>query len=189
MVANRWRSTDPRDEPRKRELWRYLARVISEPTSFVLFHYDGDTVWSQRREAKSLGQFEEARTRVTQALYGGKMPLSAEEVTRRLGRLIECVPFYSTEAWTYQATDHAIALCREKHRGADVEKFSEWRADRARLDDVPQPKAATCLHDKHNDELGKHVPVRDVVQAGRSLTWFVWKLHANRELEDALAAP
>lgn len=188
LVANRWRSTKVRDEADKRELWKYLARKISEPGGFVIFHYDGDTTWSKRAQSPSRAQFErEVRTRVEQVLAGSK--LARQEIARRMARLIECVPFYSVEAWTYQATARAVSLCREKHRGADVDKFERWGADRAALDDVMKPKEATCLRDAHNEDLAKHVAIWEVVQAGSSMTWFVWSLHASRELEDALAFP
>lgn len=189
LIANRWRSTDAKDEALKRELWKYLARVISEPGGFVLFHYDGDTIRSRRAESKGIEKFGEVRVRVEQALKAGKRPPPPAEVARRLGRLIECVPFYSTETWTHQATARAIEICRAEHRGADVDKFIQWAADRTKLDEVWKPKEATCLRDKHNEDLAKHVPVGEVVQAGRSMTWFVWALHACRDLEDALAAP
>jgi hypothetical protein len=189
VVANRWRSTDPKDEPAKRDLWRYLAWTISEPGGFVVFHYDGDTVWSRRRESRGVAQFDEVRTRVAQVLNSKGLP--REEVTRRLHRLIECVPFYSVEAWLFQATAHAIALCTKKYGGTDVEKFAEWGADRAKLDEVwkPKDKGTTGLQDNHNEELGRHVPVWEVVRAGRSLFGFVWRLHSCADMEEALAAP
>lgn len=185
LIANRWRSTKPRDQAEKRELWAYIARKIAEPGGFVIFHYDGDERWSKRTETQALAQFSrEVRTRVEQVL--ATKGRSREEIARRMERLIECVPFYSIEAWTYQATERAIAMCRQNHRGADVEKFEAWGGDRTMLDDVYQPKKATCLHDAHNAELGKHVAVWEVIQAGRSMTWFLWGLHCSRELLDAL---
>ena len=186
LIANRWRSKQARDEAEKRELWRYLARKIAEPGGFVLFHYDGDERWSRRTESQGLAQFDrEVRTRVQQVLAASGLP--REEIARRMDRLIECVPFYSVEAWTYQATARAIALCREKHRGVDVEKFEQWGADRTQLDDVYKPKETTCLRDAHNGELGEHVAVSEVIQAGCSMMWFVWGLHRSGDLVDALA--
>lgn len=188
LIANRWRSTQARDESEKRELWKYLARKISEPGTFVVFHYDGDSPWSKRTESPARAQFDrEVRTRVEQVLSGAR--LSRAEISRRMERLIECVPFYSVEAWTYQATPRAVALCREKHRGADMEKFKAWGANRRELDEVWKPKDASCLRGEHNEELGQHVPVWEVVEAGCSMTWFVWSLHGCRELSDALALP
>jgi hypothetical protein len=188
LIANRWRSAQAKDEAEKRELWRYLARKVAEPGGFVVFHYDGDTPWSKRTESPARAQFDrEIRTRVEQVLSGSR--LSREEISRRMGRIIECVPFYSVEAWTYQATARAIALCREKYRGADVEKFEAWGADRTKLDEVWKPKDQSCLGGAHNEELGKYVAVWEVAQAGCSMIWFIWTLHACRELLDALALP
>jgi hypothetical protein len=188
--ANRWESTKRQDEAAKRLLWKYLAWKLSESGGFVVFHYDGDNLWGDRVKSPRPEKFARVvRVSVDRVLRDPKLRLSPEEIARRLQRIVECVPFYSVEAWLYQATDHAIALCREKYRGADVERFEKWGANRALLDDVHMPKEATCLKDKHNDELGKHVPVWEVVQAGRSLTCFVWALHACPELADALALP
>lgn len=189
LIANRWRSTQPRDEAEKRELWKYLARKIAEPGGFVVFHYDGDTPWSERAESPARAQFDrEIRRRVEQALVASPR-VPREAVAGYLGRIIECVPFYSVEAWTYQATARATALCGEKYRGVDAQKFEAWGRDRTLLDDLPKPKKQSCLEDAHNADLGKHVPVWDVVQAGCSMTWFVWCLHGHGGLEDALASP
>ncbi len=178
VIANRWRNTTGRYEADRRDLWRYLARKLSEPGGVVVFHYDGDARWSRRAGSPARDQFDrEVRTRVAQVLAGAK--ISREEIARRMERLVECVPFYSIEAWTYQAIERAIALCRERYRGADIEKFRSWNADRASLDEAHKPKEQTCLGGEHNEDLGKHVPVRDVIQAGCSMTCFVWGLHAS----------
>ena len=188
LVANRWRNKTGQYEADKRDLWRYLARKISEPGGFVVFHYDGDSGWTKRGASGGSAQFDrEVRTRVAQVLGASRIP--PDEIARRLRRLVECVPFYSIESWTYQATARAVALCHEKHRGADAHKFEAWGADRTKLDDVPKPKEETCLRAEHNEELARHVPVWEVAQAGRSFTWFLWCLHACDDLNDALAFP
>jgi hypothetical protein len=127
VIANRWRSAQAKDDVAKRELWRYLARKVGKPGGFVVFHYDGDIPWSKRTESPARAQIDrKVRTRVAQVLSGSR--LSREEISRRMERIIECVPSYSVEAWTYQATARAIALCREKYRGADVKKLEAWGA-------------------------------------------------------------
>jgi hypothetical protein len=189
LIANRWRSAKPRDEPEKRELWRYLAWTISQADGFVVFHYDGDTTWSRRGESQAVEKFAEVRTRVRQVLSGMRPPPSPEEIVRRMARLIECVPFYSVEAWTFQSTTQAIALCRKKHHGAHVKTYQDWGADRTLLDEELRPKEIGCLGGDHNEELGKHVPVWEVARSGGSLTYFVWSLHVCDELGDALASP
>lgn len=186
LIANRWRSTQPRNQAEKRDLWRYLARKLAEPGGFVLFHYDGDKPWSQRADSPARAQFDrEVRTRVAQVLSSHRV--APDEIARKLSRLIECVPLYSIEAWLFQATQHAVALCCQKHQGAHTKQLTRWSTDRTLLDELDKPKEHSCLGSDHNETLGKHVPVRDVVQTGRSLTWFVWSLHACPDLEDALA--
>ena len=103
-----------------------------------------------------------------------------------MARLLECVPFYSIEAWLYQSTDAALALCRSNYQGADASTFSKWAENRALLDEVLKPKDRTCLRDKHNEELADGLPVREVLQAGRSLTWFAWVLLSCPDLEHLL---
>lgn len=63
------------------------------------------------------------------------------------------MPYYSLEAWVYQATHHAIALCEKHHAGKDAGEFERWAKARASLDEVIKPKEATCLRDHHNPEL------------------------------------
>jgi hypothetical protein len=184
-LGNRWRSTNPRDQREKRDLWRYVARKISEPGGFVVFHYDGDMPWMARSSAQARAQFErELRLRVRQVLAGHT---DGGELDRRLARLIECVPYYSIEAWTYQATERATELCKKYYDGADVGKFEHWQVHRAELDDVKQPKKKTCLKDEHNDDLGKHVPVWEVEQARCSLSAFISELRLCGDLSDAVA--
>lgn len=180
LTANRWRSRNVRDEQQKRELWRYIARKIAEPGGFVVFHYDGDTPWSQRGHSSGTALFErELRVRVEQVLNTSQSKLSTSDIQSRMRRLIPCVPFYSVEAWTYQATDAAVRLCHQHHRGLHAELFRAWASDRSLLDDVLRPKEATCLRDDHNDQLGRQVPVAEVVNVGQSLTAFVWALHSS----------
>ncbi len=188
LIANRWRSTKPRDQADKRELWRYIARKIAEAGGFVFFHYDGDEVWSRRANSEAIEQFDsEVRVRVAQVLGGaGRSPAQVSEL---LTRLVECVPFYSVESWTYQATDRAVELCQANCSGAHVATFQSWAANRAALDDVSKPKDSCCLKDRHNDDLGDRVQVWEVVGAGRSLTAFAWNLYACVDLRPALAFP
>ncbi len=113
--------------------------------------------------------------------------LSGDGVSgRRLSCLIECVPFYSVEAWMYQATQRAAELCRQHHGGVGVELFEAWAANPTALDEHPKPKTATPLADRHNDELGRSCPVPQVLQLGKSMTHFAWALHACSDLEDEL---
>lgn len=47
LRGNLWKSREPRDQPRRRDLIGYIATKLFEgPTSFVLFHLDGDCPFS-----------------------------------------------------------------------------------------------------------------------------------------------
>jgi hypothetical protein len=188
LLANGWES--PKRDVERLELARYLARKISEPGGFVVFHFDGDRRWKDRARSARPPNFERLiLLRVRQVLAAGRSAPSPAEIDRRLRRIIPCIPFYSTESWIYQAVEQAMALCRSKHGGAHGETFASWRADRTRLDDVWQPKDNCCLRDHHNEELGRHVPVWEVARAGGSFFFFLWSLHACGDLTHALAPP
>jgi hypothetical protein len=144
----------------------------------VVFHFDGDTPWADRARSQTPVQFDrEVRVRVRQHL--SKDPDSIES---RMARLIEVTPHYSVEAWTFQATDHAIGICRKKYFGRDVNKFEQWSLDRGELDEVVKPKEETCLSNRHNAELAERVPCRQVLAAGKSFSELLKRLRSCPEL-------
>lgn len=163
-VANKWKSSEMRDYRAKTALIRTIATRLTN--GVVVFHYDGDSTWSNRTASVTGKQFErEVRTRVAQLLSG------LDDVSRRdaLGRLVEAVPFYSVEAWTYQATALAVQICENQYQGRDSRFFREWETDRAALDDVAKIKNVTCLRSNHNHELAQAIPTREVLALGSSL--------------------
>jgi hypothetical protein len=187
VLANGW-DAKKRDGERL-DLARYLARKVSEPGGFVIFHFDGDQRWKDRALSTRPGNFERLiLLRVRQVLAAVRPTPPPDEIDRRVQRIIPCVPFYSTESWIYQAAEQAMALCRSMHAGAHLATFEAWRADRSQLDDVWMPKDVCCLRDQQNHELGRHVPVWDVVQTGASLFFLLWSLHACADLAPALAS-
>lgn len=213
--ANRWKSTAPADRQKTVALCRNLATQLAEqPLGFVLFHIDGDRCWSEREQSENTAKFDELiRARVREVLVyekqarrdsrprgrrgaGGRdalvheeQPWSDAEIDRCMERLVVLVPFYSIEAWTYQNTQRARALCREHHGGRDVECFDAWERDRTALDEVEQPKRETCLADRHNRDLAESAfPHEQVHAAGTSFRAAVEALRACQDLRDALRA-
>ncbi len=175
--ANLWKSASKQDYPRKVSLIRTIATRLA--LGLVIFHYDGDTPWSDRFIALTPKQFEkEVRVKLLQLLAGR----DSEFIGKCMARLIEAAPFYSVEAWTYQATDAAVALCRKRYSGKDVNKFEQWASDRSLLDEVPKPKDETCLSNKHNVELAQQIPCKEVLAVRKSYAEFVRRLRSCPEL-------
>ncbi len=188
LHGNRWRAQKPdvRLQNETRALVRGIANELRKPSGHVVFHYDGDTLWADQAEAPLRADFTrvmrrgvrealDARTSARPRPERSRLPappLSDKEIEERLGRLIECAPFYSIEAWLYQATARAKELCMSEHEGRDVERFEAWGEDRELLDEVRAPKESVCLRDQHNAELAKRVPVAEVLAVGKSLAGF-----------------
>jgi hypothetical protein len=164
--ANAWKSRASRDRSKKVSLVRTIATRLSLG-DVVLFHYDGDTAWTTRSVADTPRQFDrEIRTPVQQLLNGGADPSGAQ---RRSLNLIEVVPYYSIEAWTYQATRRAVEVCTQQYSGRDSAKFVSWEKTRESLDEIEQPKEQTCLGGRHNADLARHVPAAEVEAVGKLL--------------------
>lgn len=173
MRGNVWKSTSARDRQRRVDLIRTIATKLCEPNGFVMFHVDGDRVWSERSTAENPAKFAEVIEKAVRALlaagHNRKEPMPEAEAAKRLKRLRLLVPHYSIEAWLYQHVDAAIRLCHQHYNGHSVERFEEWRKDHGALDEVGKPKEAVCLGARHNAELaGSGYPADDVYKAGKS---------------------
>lgn len=187
--GNRWKSTNPRDRQKVVSLVRSIATKLAEEAGMVMFHVDGDRPWSQRYTSENRQKLDDIiLTRVRALLAGKHREWSIEDIDRRMQRLFILMPFYSIEAWLYQNTSHAIRICQEQYGGRHVERFQEWQANRALLDEVEQIKDAICLGDKHNLELASSAFPHEVVfLAGTSFAAAVDALCACHELRAALA--
>lgn len=189
--ANRWKSGKKHRE--LVDLVQTIATTICEHNRFVFFHVDGDCAWSRRGSTDSVEKFESRIIRAVRArlLAGGvrKEPIPASEVESLLMRLRLIMPFYSVEAWLYQNTDVAIALCHAQHGGKDADRFTRWKEHRHELDELPRPKDELCLQDKHNKELAERAyPARAVYEVKASFAAAVDSLRACDALCQALRA-
>jgi hypothetical protein len=174
VTGNRWRGTAPEDDRLRRVMLRSIATKLLEGDGFVLFHYDGDTVWSKRDRATTGRQFEQiVREGVRRILLSvlekrGSPGEGVEaEASGFLSRLREIVPHYSIEAWLYQNTRVAIDLCK-RECGRHEAQFRAWEADRSLLDEVDKPKEVCCLGSRHNRELAAAFPTPELLDAGGS---------------------
>ncbi|MCW8137533.1 MAG: hypothetical protein KIT58_01360 [Planctomycetota bacterium] len=194
-----------------------LATLLQQG-KFVLVHIDGDTVWSQRTTSTAVEHFEQrvaepVRKRLVAAIQlqsrqGGPhrrrqrptaspapeasaADAAAQAAAAALERLRLVSPYYSVEAWLYQATERAIALAKTHHDGADVETFQAWARERGAVDEVHGLPDTVCLGRQHNAELAAGLTaavVDDVVGAGKSLAACVDHLRRCAPLVAALRA-
>ncbi|MBI5493403.1 MAG: hypothetical protein HY904_00140 [Deltaproteobacteria bacterium] len=175
--GSHWKSNAPEAITLRREIATRLALG-----HFVLMHVDGECRWSERKESENARHFRERfRDRVRRVLdASGKDPAV-------LDGLLPVIPHFEMEAWLYQATDTASRLCRDGPCGRHLELFSQWKADRALLDEVEDTKGACCLADRHNEELAKDFPAEEVAAAGTSFAAVVELLRNTPRFMQALA--
>lgn len=180
LSATGWRSRAPETI---RHIQLIAERLASSPHEFVFFHFDGDVVWSKRAQSQHAAHFEQVfRKQVKDFLEFKRLP--ADSAT--LSRLIAVTPYWEMEAWLYQATDHAAALC-QSGCGNHTALFAQWKSNRQLLDEVTDPKDLTCVGSKHNEHLAQHFPAGDVEAAGKSFAATVAVLRGIPALTAALA--
>jgi hypothetical protein len=183
-IANIWRSKARADRRSKIALIREIAGKLIERDGFVFFHFDGDTVWAKRDACKTADQFREIveegvrdtlRMRLSRPRYSDPAATMYSEaevnqiISQAMPRLIRVVPHYSIEAWCLQNTSKARELCAQHHRGAHIEDFEEWEADRGILDEIEAPKERCCLRSDHNRVLADQgFPKNEAFKAGKS---------------------
>ncbi|XYH92300.1 hypothetical protein ACMHYB_31015 [Sorangium sp. So ce1128] len=60
MRGNVWKTDgkNPREHDRRIRLLRYIARKLSMPDTFVVFHIDGDRPWAERDTSENIAKFD-----------------------------------------------------------------------------------------------------------------------------------
>lgn len=192
MPGNGWKTDgkNPVEREKKIRLLRYLARRLSQPDTFVLFHVDGDRPWKDRATSENVAKFEHfAKVELPQVAGAGR---AAVAVARARGqgtadappppemhaeRLLLLCPFRSIEAWTYQNLRVAAEICRREHRGEHVAKLVAWETKRHELDELEAPDQELCLHKAHNRELASTgFPASEAYEVGKSFAATVDRL-------------
>lgn len=170
MHANLWKSRNTLDERARRQLVRSIITKLLEDSGFVFYHIDGDCLWSEHQSSENIREFERLMLQSIQAgLRDGlrKRGYPDSELQERLQRLRLLIPYYSIEAWLYQNTREARALCGCNR--CALEFIDRWEQDRASLDEELRPKEKLCFQDKHNAHLAKvGFPAEAVFKAGAS---------------------
>ncbi|MBL4850402.1 MAG: hypothetical protein JKY65_33205 [Planctomycetes bacterium] len=192
FVPSLWNSSNPKDQRHLRDMGQYIATQLlrDEVPTFVFFHFDGDTKWSQRAASLNAGLFEEiVRFRIrnfVRAVLQRKHALA--QLDRVMARFCPITPYYCLEAWAYQNLDVARNLCAEGcGKESHQELFAVWETDRARLDELEPPWNTVCLGKKHNLRLvGAGFPTSEVVDAEASFQATAFELADHDELTECL---
>lgn len=179
MRGNGWKEAARHDVVRLRQL---VAAKLREPRGFVFFHYDGDRRYRDKDTSENAAKFEALIRSPVRVILEGPPPRRREparpsltsfpDAASLLEKLIAIVPFYSVEAWYFQNTRKALALCQTNPgcRRACEAKLTAWEGDRRELDEVEKPKRELCFGDTRNLELARDsFPVEEVLAAEKSL--------------------
>ncbi len=183
MRGTGWKaeSKDPRAHERRVRLLRYIARRLSQPNTFVIFHIDGDRPWKKRHESENVAKFDKlvvnmlphvvergrASRATTRRASGSET--TPPEPTLNIDHLLLLCPFRSIEAWLYQNISRAVVICRRHHGGRHERELVAWESARAELDELERPEEKLCLKKDHNLELATQgFPAEVAFSAGKS---------------------
>lgn len=200
MRGNVWKTDgkNPQEYERRVRLLRYIARQLSLPDTFVLFHIDGDRPWSERHTSENVDKFERlVRARLPQVVDRGRVnsakakagaPVDADPPsTMRMAHLILICPFRSIEAWLYQNVTVAVDICDREHRGSHSTELQTWQERREELDELPAPEKSICLAKTFNLELAtRGFPTQAAYDVRKSFAESVDRLSACEALRRAL---
>lgn len=210
--AARWKSDAPVGRGQaghhQRDL-RDLVRTIAtwllkrNPLGMVAFHYDGDTVWSSRANAKTPAQFQatikpKVQTLLADPTQGAprreKVPtpsgLQGDALVAALARLVEVVPHYSMEAWLcLNAAELRRLAAVEAVPPAVQTKLTAWNLNPATLQEIHKIKDDGWPHDKHNLSLANGWSASHAVKHSDSFADLVTKLRNLDDVRAVLAPP
>jgi len=163
-------------------LHRRVAQQLRNDHGFVVHHVDADQTWARRDTAVNVAKVRtDILTPIYRQLfdyYRKENPAMTDEqlnqhVESRNTRYLCLLPHWELEAWLYQHTARATALCpgppRCQRQPSCRGKLAGWRDDRGALDEVEHPSDELCFGKQHNTELIQGYPTAEVVAAGKSL--------------------
>lgn len=192
VAGNKWKTRaghQARDATLRRsrvDLVQTIATKLAENTGFVVFHIDADKKWSTPGESPQASAFFRDVVSSVENILQKHRPGQAK---RLLGNLLLLCPCWEIESWLYQNTTVAVELCKRNYRGACVNTFKTWEADRGLLDELENPKDATLLGARHNLDLAKaHFPAQALFRVGKSFHEAVQFMEINGDLVAALQA-
>jgi hypothetical protein len=200
MRGNVWKTDgkNPQEYDRRVRLFRYIARQLSLPGTFVLFHIDGDRPWNERHTSENLEKFERlVRARLPQVVDRGRVNSAKAKThaladaepppTMRLEHLILICPFRSIEAWLYQNMAVALDICHREHQGAHSAELQAWEERREEIDELRAPEKSICLSKGFNLELAtRGFPAQAAYDVRKSFAASVDRLSGCEALRSAL---
>lgn len=200
MRGNVWKTDgkNPQEYERRVRLRRYIARNLSLPDRFVLFHIDGDRTWGERHTGENVEKFERLiRRTLPQVVDRGRANITASKARSaasmealpqlHLENLILICPFRSIEAWLYQNVRASVDICHREHRGAHVTELQRWEKHRDELDELPFPERVVCLGKAFHLELAtRGFPAREAYDVKKSFAESVDRLLGCNALVRAL---
>lgn len=188
--ANLAKSRRGAGHQRRVAIAKAIATAVFTPSNFVFYHVDADQCFSDPRESQpeNVAFFESILTTVRQHLEALKqMHKDERSVDEMIDRVCLLLPYYSLEAWLFQNTRMGRELCHKHHRAQHAQTFDEWERDRGMLDELENPKEASCLKPSHYRDLAiREYPGRTVYAIGKSFAQTVERLSACRPLRSSL---
>lgn len=183
MSGNNWREAKLRSRRTEIiQLVQAIADYLSTPDTFVIFHTDGDTKWSERHTSEIRGHFElRIVDRVKELLRNSR--LSEAEQNLAQARLLHVVPHYSIEAWLYQNIDR----CRHHAPSHEHGLLDTWHDNPQLLDEVLKPKEALSIGNRHCHDLAtNNFPKQRLLDAAASFVACGEQFKANQQLVEQL---
>lgn len=191
VFGNAWKSAKGVATAGVVRLVQRLARQLMQG-GFVVHHVDGDTVWAERASSENLRAYDDVilrrvRAQLVATRRAGQKKLAPHEADLLMKeRLIVLVPHWSIEAWLFQNTEKARALCPDEQHECR-ERLDRWAGDRGALDEERTPKKLLCFEDRHNLALARDgFPSEDVRAAGKSWAAAADRLAASEALKACL---
>lgn len=176
MRGNAWKGKTARADTMRRALIQEIADQLKLGRT-VVFHYDGDTRWSEREECPHQKPFE-------RLIKGG---LSYSGVAT--DGFVLLVPHYSLESWLYlnRAVVEEIVTERPALSGVPGQ-LGVWLVRPGSLDEIPKIKDSCRLGDEFNERLSRSFPLEEARATSPSLSAAVAVLEACAPLRAGLAA-
>jgi len=175
------------DQKRRKELINHIATEL-KLNKYVVFHVDGDTVWSQKNSAEVFEKKELFLRAVKNALTTSykprvKTPLSGNEADDTIKNLFFLIPFYSIESWAYANKDKLRELLPKKDNMTSDEKHVVDSPIQD-LDEIPQIKDKTSIRDFKNFELfdDHRFPWGELYDVQKSFYTVIEEMKTNQNL-------
>ena len=185
MSGNSWKGK--KTTPETVRLRQAIANNLREPKTFVVFHTDGDTKWSNVENSENRALFVQNIVLPVRLLLGGARvngkQMTTTDVDLAAARLLHVVPHYSIEAWLYQN----IERCRYYGKPGDHALLDAWEKDPAALDEVLMPKESLSFGSRYSHDLATtNFPTQRLHAAKASFVACAEQFKANVQLAEQL---